>query len=121
MVGGDGGDRLADVAHDVGGEHRLVLADQAVDVDPGTSSAVMIASTPEIFQAADRSIDTMRAYGCGERSVAPHRHPSADRSDENANVPCTLAMPSGRVGDVPMRAVARARADRDVDVDRSCS
>ena len=24
MIGGDRGDRLADVAHDVGGEHRLV-------------------------------------------------------------------------------------------------
>jgi hypothetical protein len=30
MIGGDGGDRLADVAHHVGGEHRLVVADQAV-------------------------------------------------------------------------------------------
>ena len=30
MVGGDGGDRLADVAHDVAREHRLVLVDQAV-------------------------------------------------------------------------------------------
>ena len=43
----------------------------------------------------------MRADGCGERSVAPHRQPSADRSDENAYAPCALAMPSGRVGDVP--------------------
>ena len=31
MIGGDRGDRLADVAHDVGGEHRLVLADQPVE------------------------------------------------------------------------------------------
>ena len=30
MVGSDGSDRFADVAHDVGGEHRLVLGDQAV-------------------------------------------------------------------------------------------
>ena len=30
MVGGHRGDRLADVADDVGGEDRLVLADQAV-------------------------------------------------------------------------------------------
>ena len=29
MVGGDGGDRLADVAHVVAGEHRLVLARSA--------------------------------------------------------------------------------------------
>ena len=35
MVGGDGGDRLADVAHDVGGEHRLVLADQPVGQPAG--------------------------------------------------------------------------------------
>ncbi len=28
VVGGDGGDRLADVAHDVVGEHRLVRRDQ---------------------------------------------------------------------------------------------
>jgi hypothetical protein len=30
VVGGDGRDRLADVAHDVGREDRLVAADQAV-------------------------------------------------------------------------------------------
>ncbi len=30
MIGGDGGDRLAHVADDVGGEHGLVLADQPV-------------------------------------------------------------------------------------------
>ena len=35
MVGGDGGDRLTDVSHMPAGEHRLVLADQAVGEPPG--------------------------------------------------------------------------------------
>src|SRR6188508_2613015 len=71
-------------------------------MEPGTSAAVTTASTPEIFHAADTSIDRIRAYGCGDRNVAPHRQPSAERSEENANVPWTLATPSGRVGDVPI-------------------
>ena len=53
MVGGDGGDRLADVAHDVAGEHRLVLLISPYVSWPGTSSAVMTASTPAIFHAGD--------------------------------------------------------------------
>ena len=58
---------------------------------PGTSSAVSTAWTPGIASAGDVSIDTMRAYGCGDRSVAPHTAPSIGRSDEKANVPATLA------------------------------
>ena len=40
-----------------------------------------------ICQAADRSIDRIRADGCGERRVAPQRNPSADMSPENAKLP----------------------------------
>ena len=54
--------------------------------------------------AADVSIDTMRAYGCGERSVAPHTAPSIGRSDEKANVPATLARRPARTGESPMRS-----------------
>ena len=40
---------------------------------PGTSSAVMTASTPgDLPRRRRRRCATMRAYGCGERSVAPH-------------------------------------------------
>src|SRR5829696_371686 len=62
----------------------------------------MTASPPLIFHAAEGSRRTMRAYGCGERSVAPHRTPSAPRSDENANRPCTFGSPSGRGGLCPI-------------------
>ena len=53
----------------------------------------------------DVSMATMRAYGCGERSVAPHAAPSIGRSDENANMPWALMMPSGRAGESPIRPV----------------
>src|SRR5687768_13064483 len=51
----------------------------------------------------------MRAYGWGERSVAPHSTPSPPRSDENANEPCTLAIPSGRTGEAPSTSRWRGR------------
>ena len=103
----DRGDRFADVAHEVAREHRLVLLIRPYVGLPGTSSAVTIASTPSILHAGVTSMRTMRAYGCGERSVAPHRNPSAERSPENANEPCTLAMPSGRGGLSPSRPLGR--------------
>ncbi len=68
---------------------------------PGTSSAVRIVSTPLIFQAALTSMDRIRAYGCGDRRVAPQSMFSAHRSLEKANRPCTLGTPSGRAALVP--------------------
>ena len=69
---------------------------------PGTSSAVSTVATPGIASAVDTSIDTMRAYGCGERSVAPHAAPSIGRSDEKANAALGLGDavgPGRRVAD----------------------
>jgi hypothetical protein len=43
---------------------------------PGTSAWVNTALTPGASSAADVSIDTIRAEGCGLRSVAPHSIPS---------------------------------------------
>ena len=116
VVGGDGGDRLADVAHDVGGEHRLVLARSArTSACPGTSSAVMIAvDAGDPPRRATVDATTMRAYGCGERSVAPHSAPSAGRSDEKANAPWTLAIAVGA-----RRASRRCRPARRASPSRS--
>ena len=41
----------------------------------------MTVSTPGIRHAGDTSMRTMRADGCGERNVAPHRKPSAITRD----------------------------------------
>ena len=68
---------------------------------PGTSSAVIIACTPAMRRALVVSIDVIRAYGCGERRVAPHNMFSARISDEKENSPVTFATPSGRRALVP--------------------
>ncbi len=89
MVGGDHRDRLAHVAHDVVGEHRLVAVLEAVAVRPGTSSAVSTACTPAIASAGPMSMRAdagrrvrraqrlapQHALGpqvAGERELAPH-------------------------------------------------
>src|SRR5262245_6886565 len=56
--------------------------------------------------AGPTSRATMRACGCGDRSVRPHSMPSAYRSDEKANRPWTLGLPSGRIGLSPTRPPA---------------
>ena len=112
MVGGDDRDRLALVADLADGEHRLVGVLQAVGFAPGTSSAVSTAYTPGVASAAVRSMPTIRARGCGLRSVAPHSIPSVHRSEENANSPVTLSVPSGRSGDVPIADAVPPRAHR---------
>ena len=59
---------------------------------------------------ATTSMRTIRAYGCGERSVAPHSMPSADRSDENAKRALHLGDAVGaRRRLSPMRGRARRR------------
>src|SRR5262245_20489516 len=67
----------------------------------------MTASTPGMRHAGDGSRRTIRAYGCGDRSVAPHSMPSAHTSDEKAKRPCTFGTASGRVGLEPMPARGR--------------
>jgi hypothetical protein len=112
MVGGDRGHRLADVPHDVAREHRLVLVDEAVGGLPGTSSAVMTASTPS-DRPRTRHVDRTRCARTGAASAAWHptgsRRPP--RSLENANVPCTFATPSGRAPLSPSTASPRAGVD----------
>jgi hypothetical protein len=54
---------------------------------PGTSSAVITHWTPERARAADVSIETILAYGCGERKVAPQSMFSACKSEVNSKLP----------------------------------
>ena len=63
----------------------------------------MTAATPGIRHAAEGSIRRIRAWGWGERRVAPHSIPSAQASEEKAKRPCTLATASGRTGLSPIR------------------
>ncbi len=69
---------------------------------PGTSSWVRMACTPGSASAAAKSIERIAACGCGLRRVVPHSIPSAHRSDEYANSPFTLSLPSGRSALSPM-------------------
>ena len=62
-VGGDGRDRVALV-------HHLVARRRG-------SCQTSAALTPGAFCAADRSIDTMRACGCGERTILAVEHAGA--------------------------------------------
>ena len=48
------------------------------------------------------STESMFARGCGERSAIPQSMSSCHRSDEYANSPLTLRLPSGRSGEPPM-------------------
>src|SRR5260370_39887537 len=63
---------------------------------PRTSSWVRIAATPGMRSAADASTERMRARGWGARRVAPQSMSDIHRSEENANSPVTLSVPSGR-------------------------
>ena len=80
VLGSDDDDRLADVAHAVDREHRLVGELEPVDLRPGTSACVSTAWTPSRPSAALRSIETIRACACGLRRVSPHSIPGAERS-----------------------------------------
>ena len=80
-----------------------------------------IVATPGIANARETSMATMRAYGWGDRSVAPHAAPSIGRSEENANMPWALTMPSGRTGESPMRPVPDTRPPDDVEERHDCA
>ena len=58
------------------------------------------------------SMPRIRARGCGLRSVAPHSMPSIHRSEEYANAPLTLSMPSGRLALSPTPPVDRPSGHR---------
>ena len=61
------------------------------------------------------SIDTIRADGCGLRSVTPHSISSAHRSLPYANSPLTFSTPSGRDASVPTPpVVVRSRTPVEV-------
>src|SRR5690606_5053151 len=60
-------------------------------------------------RAGAMSIDTMRAWGWGLRTVAPHSIPSAWRSEAYSNRPVSLGTPSGRRVDSPIPPVTRVR------------
>lgn len=49
-------------------------------------------------------MDRTLAETCGLRRVWPHNIASIQRSDENANSPRTLGMPSGRLSEFPIPA-----------------
>src|SRR5256884_220827 len=68
---------------------------------PGTSAWVSTGRTPGAVSAAVVSIETIRAWGCGLRSVAPHSIPSRWRSLAYSNSPFTLGTPSTRRTDSP--------------------
>ena len=76
----DDGDRLADVAHAVDRERRLVGELEPVEPSRCTLACVSTAWTPSRPRAALRSIETIRACACGLRSVSPHSMPGAERS-----------------------------------------
>lgn len=92
---------FAGVSHNVAREHRLVARDEAVGQLAGHVVGVITAETPLMASAADTSMETMRACGCGLRNVAPQSMLSAHASEEKAKRPCTLGMPSGRSAEVP--------------------
>src|SRR5215217_2404349 len=56
----------------------------------------MTACTPATRKAGVVSMDRMRAWGWGLRTVAPQTIPSIHRSEEKANWPLVLAGASGR-------------------------
>src|SRR5437868_8787045 len=74
---------------------------------PGTSACVRTARTPGAAVTAAISIDTMRAWGCGLRSVAPCSIPSRRRSLAYSNSPLTLGTPSTRRTDSPTPRLRR--------------
>src|SRR5919204_215037 len=80
---------------------------------PGTSSAVTTALTPCIRRAGSMSTERMRAAGCGLRRVRPHSMPSIHRSEEKANWPFTLGIPSGRSTLSPTPGARRPRVKVD--------
>ncbi len=108
--GGDGGDGVAlvehllardDVAQDVAvvDQHlarRDELGGLVLEVVP-----VTMALTPGRASALVVSMDTMRAWACGERSTAPSNMPASVRSAPKRARPVTLSTPSGRMGRVP--------------------
>src|ERR671934_1617963 len=74
---------------------------------PGTSAWVITAWTPGIRAAAATSMDTIRACGCGLRSVAPKSMPSRRRSLAYSNWPLTLGTPSTRRTESPTPPLRR--------------
>ena len=96
VVGGDGGDRLADVAHDVAGEHRLVGGDQ-----PVRRLAGHVVGGDHRRDAGDRQRRaTRRSTRCGRTGAAsaasrptPRRR-SAGRT-RRRTLPWALTIPSG--------------------------
>ena len=95
MLGGDDRDRLAEVAHAVDREHRLVGELEPVGLLPGTSSCVSTACTPGMRERRrEVSIATMRACACGLRSVCPRASRPRCRSLEYANSPVTFGTAS---------------------------
>ncbi len=67
----------------------------------GTSSGVMIATTPFIFIAAEASMLRTRACGIGDSSSLACSMPSARKSSAYFAAPVTLATMSGGVKFLP--------------------
>ena len=68
----------------------------------GKSAPVTMAFTPGIAAAAVVSMERMRAWAWGERTIAPSNMPGSRRSAPNLARPVTFSKPSGRIGRVPI-------------------
>ena len=104
VVGGDEGDRLAVVADLAVGEDRGVLDLQAVVLHLGRQVVVGQDGVHAGLWRAPRevSMETISAWATVERRVWPHSMSSCHMSEEYANSPVTLRVPSGRSVDSPM-------------------
>ena len=110
MVGGHDRDRLALIADDVrsrapAGRGPRVRRSCGRARPRGSGRRAL----PEARAPARSRVQRRRAYGCGLLRVVPQSIPSAHRSDEYANSPFTLGVPSGRPGLAPTPSAGGAR------------
>ena len=110
VVGGDDGDRLADVAHEVAGEHRLVGGDQPV----GRAARHVVGGEHGVHARGSPAPPTCRSTRSGRRDAASaasrptRRRPSAGPTRRRT---CRPPWPGRRVvrGESPIRFDDRAR------------
>ena len=114
MVGRDRGDRLARVAHDVAGEHRLVAVLEPVAVAPGDVVGGEDARARRGSRSAGDDVD---AEDAGRRVRRAQRltpqHALGPQVAGERELARTLGTPSGRVADSPTATAARVAVGAD--------
>ena len=123
-VGQHGHHPLADEAHDVVEDVGVVGVDEVVGVDRGREALTrhvlpgVDACTPGTASAADLSIETIRAWACGECSTLRCSMPSISVSIVNSARPVTTSVGRGRADAAPTAWPGAAVLDRGNTVDR---